>query len=63
MKLIAFTVASGETVYINADAVLNVHECFKTEGWAAGTKTAIVYGNGLKVGVTEELQVVLDRLL
>jgi hypothetical protein len=57
-----FTLPTGEVVYIAVDAVTNVHQIFKTESWAPGTNTAILYGDGLKVGVREDLTVVLKQL-
>lgn len=61
-KLVAFTVPTDETVYINADAVTNVHELFAHEAWADGARTAILYGDGLRVGVTEDVNTVVARL-
>jgi hypothetical protein len=61
-KLVAFTVPTGEAVFLNADAVLQVHEVFRSDGWAVGASTVIIYGDGLKVGVREELQQVLHAL-
>jgi hypothetical protein len=61
-KLVAFTVPTGETVYLNSDYVTNVHEVFKHENWAEGANTVILYENQ-KLGVREDIETVLKKLL
>jgi hypothetical protein len=62
MRLVKFTMPTGEANYIAVDAVVQVHEVFRSDHWAEGACTAIIFGYGLKIGVREDLQTVLERL-
>lgn len=62
MKFIPFTVPSNQTVYLNPEPVVNVHTVFKSDAWAAGAKTVILYSDGYKVAVMEDVETVLTRL-
>jgi len=55
-------VPTGEKVYINSDAVTNVHTVFASESWAEGTQTVVLYGDGLKIGVKEDVDLVIAKL-
>lgn len=61
-QLVKLTVPTGEVVYLNAETVTNVHEVFSNENWAAEAKTVILYGDNLRVAVTEDLNTVLALL-
>ena len=61
-KFVRLTVPTGETVWLNANTVVNVHAVFRGEAWPDDANTVVLYGNGLKVAVTEDVQFVVDQL-
>lgn len=61
-RFVQLTLPTSEAVYLNAETVVNVHEVFRTEGWAAGAKTVLLYSDGLRVAVKEDLTTVLALL-